>query len=119
MEVVVPMLNEEPAVVAYSWFSYGEGRSVYFNDNANLFSYSDGNLNALGRAYFRSCALVATSTSEPTPEPTPHPGIAPTTTAPFEPTPAPPTTRHPQTTVPHEPTPAPPPRICTMYEGAR
>ena len=26
LEVIVPMLNSEPAVVAYSWFSYGEGR---------------------------------------------------------------------------------------------
>jgi len=55
MEKIVPMLNAEPAVVAYSWFSYGEGRSPYFHDDANLFNYRDGSLTDLGRAYFNLC----------------------------------------------------------------
>merc|ERR1719422_1453068 len=55
MEVFLPMLNAEPAVVAYSWFSYGEGRSPYFPDNAQLFNYGDGSLTDLGRTYFNLC----------------------------------------------------------------
>lgn len=55
MEVIIPMLNAEPAVIAYSWFSYGEGRSDYFFDDANLFDYDTGDLNELGETYFRLC----------------------------------------------------------------
>lgn len=77
MELIVPMLDEEPSVVAYSWFSYGEGRSVFFGDDANLFRYSDGSPNELGSSYFRTCAPTTTTdppqvtaTTSQTPEPT-------------------------------------------------
>jgi hypothetical protein len=64
MEKIVPMLNAEPAVVAYSWFSYGEGRSPYFHDDANLFNYGDGSLTDLGRTYFNLCRSSRRLSSE-------------------------------------------------------
>jgi len=56
MEVFLPMLNAETDVVAYSWFSYGEGRSPHFHDNANLWDYQTNELNSLGQKYFELCA---------------------------------------------------------------
>jgi len=56
MEVFLPMLNAEPLVVAYSWFSYGEGRSPYFSDDANLWNYTTSELTDLGKSYFSMCS---------------------------------------------------------------
>mmetsp|Transcript_69602 Transcript_69602/g.148891 ORF Transcript_69602/g.148891 Transcript_69602/m.148891 type:complete len:385 (+) Transcript_69602:51-1205(+) len=56
LEVIVPMLNSDPAIVAYSWFSYGDGHSPFFHDNANLWDYSTNQPNELGQAYFRLCS---------------------------------------------------------------
>lgn len=55
MNNIVPLLNGDPAVVAYSWFSYGEGRSRFFDDDANLWDYTTQTLNELGEAYFTLC----------------------------------------------------------------
>lgn len=83
LEVIVPMLNAEPAVVAYSWFSYGEGRSPFFLDNANLWDYNTNQLNELGLAYFRLCnsqaAIPASSPSSVVVPalPAPSPAFAP------------------------------------------
>lgn len=65
MEVILPMLNADPYVVAYSWFSYGEGRSPYFQDDANLWDYGTNELNELGRAYFHICSAVSAPTAPP------------------------------------------------------
>lgn len=74
MEVLVPMLNEDPAIIAYSWFSYGEGRSPYFHDNANLWDYRTNRLNLLGESYFRVCSGTATPTTPAVLPPHPKPG---------------------------------------------
>merc|ERR1712039_788742 len=62
-ELIVPLLNQEPAIVAYSWFSYGQGRSPFFQDNANLWDYDTNKLTGLGEAYFRLCNERPQSTS--------------------------------------------------------
>lgn len=67
MEVVVPLLNEEPSIVAYSWFSYGEGRSPFFKDNANLWDYETNQLTTLGEAYFTLCDGRQYAPVDPTP----------------------------------------------------
>jgi len=59
METVVPMLNAEPAVAAYSWFSYGASHSRYFQDQANLWDYGTNQLTELGEAYFATCVKRA------------------------------------------------------------
>merc|ERR1719259_905778 len=81
MEVIVPMLNAEPAVVAYSWFSYGEGRSPFFKDNANLWDYSTNQLNDLGQTYFRLCARRTAAPTVAAPPPAAPVAAAPTAAA--------------------------------------
>jgi len=84
MQVVVPMLNADPDVVAYSWFSYGAGRSPFFNDNANLWDYATGQLNQLGEAYFTLCSGHSWEAPAPTVQPS-----QPVWTAPPVPVPVP------------------------------